>query len=403
MCKLHIIGTTGQGIGEAEENLLQNCGLVVATKRLQKMVSHLAVRCHDISPLDTAIQAIGVAITAGDVAVLASGDPLFYGIGRRLLAEFPEQVITFYPAVSAIQQASARFRMPWDDAAIISLHGRTCHHLPGLLLCHAKSLIFTDGKYSPDCIARELLQYLQLIDDTEKIENIRLSVAENIGLSDERIIHGNLLQFSKQRFAPLNVLCIRHFKKKSGFNHILGLSEDEICHSRGLITKSEVRAASLHQLRLPTTGVFWDVGAGSGSLSIEAARLNPNLTVYAIEHKEEEIHNIKKNIVKFGCYNIVPIFGRAPEVFSDLPRPNRIFVGGSSGALPDIVGWAGQNLSPGERLVINGVIAATIQSAPLLMHKHGFTVSTSAVHVTRMNSEGHAQEFNPISIMTGAR
>ncbi len=125
-----------------------------------------------------------------------------------------------------------------------------------------------------------------------------------------------------------------------------GLTEDSIQHSRGLITKNEVRAATLHQLQLPRKGVFWDIGAGSGSLSIEAARANPHLTVYAIEHKEEELENIKNNIVKFGCYNIVPIFGRAPEALVALPDPDRVFIGGSSGSLPDIVALTCQTFGP---------------------------------------------------------
>ena len=128
----------------------------------------------------------------------------------------------------------------------------------------------------------------------------------------------------------------RHAASNNDFPDALGLTEDEVVHSRGLITKSEVRAATIHQLRLPKTGVFWDVGAGSGSISIEAARSHPELTLFAIEHKMEEIANIKANIRKFGCYNIIPVFGKAPEELTDLPAPDRIFVGGSSGTLSAI-------------------------------------------------------------------
>ncbi len=155
------------------------------------------------------------------------------------------------------------------------------------------------------------------------------------------------METSKQKFSALNILCllVPKIPDNKTCSYGFGLTEDSIEHSRGLITKNEVRAATLHQLQLPAEGIFWDVGAGSGSLSIEAARSNPQLTVYAIEHKEEEIDNIKNNIVKFDCYNIVPVFGKAPESLVHLPDPNRVFIGGSSGSLPGIVELLDKRLS----------------------------------------------------------
>jgi precorrin-6Y C5,15-methyltransferase (decarboxylating) len=164
-----------------------------------------------------------------------------------------------------------------------------------------------------------------------------------------------------------------------------------------------VRAATLHRLQLPTKGILWDIGAGSGSLSIEAARSNPGLTIYAIEHKAEELENIKNNIVKFGCYNIVPVFGRAPEALDQLPDPDRVFIGGSSGSLPQIVELLDKRLSNDGRLVVNGVIEKTIQATPELMKKYGFLVTASIIKVTRTEDDGRTLDFNPITIMTGTR
>jgi precorrin-6Y C5,15-methyltransferase (decarboxylating) len=230
-------------------------------------------------------------------------------------------------------------------------------------------------------------------------------VAENIGLENEKIFCGNLLEGSKHSFSLLNVLCllVPSLPDNSSYNYRFGLTEDSIQHSRGLITKSEVRAATLHQLQLPMDGILWDIGAGSGSLSIEAARANPGLTVYAIEHKAEELENIKNNIVKFRCYNIVPVFGRAPEALDQLPKPDRVFIGGSSGSLPEIIELLDRRLNNDGRLVVNGVIEKTVQVTPELMKKYGFTVTSSVIKVSRTEADGRTLDFNPITIMTGTR
>lgn len=403
MYKLFVLGLANAVLSSAQEKILSQCRLLVGTKRFAALTAHLPGRFLEITPLPAALDAIRTALQEGNVAVLASGDPLFYGIGRRLLAEFPADTIEFHPALSSIQRACALFKIPWDDAVITSLHGRKSGHIPGLLLTHSKNLILTDKDNSPECIAGRLLDYLQLIEETALPDAITMLVAEDLGLESERLFRGTLDKASKQQFSPLNIVCLLVPKTTDTCSYRFGLCEDLIQHSRGLITKNEVRAATLHQLQLPRQGVFWDVGAGSGSLSIEAARSNPELTIYTVEHKPEELENIKNNIVKFGCYNIVPVFGRAPEALVDLPPPNRIFIGGSGGSLPAIVALADQRLVSDGRLVINGVIDKTVQEAPELMNNYGFTVTSSVLKVTRTEPDGKIFNFNPITIMTGTR
>ncbi len=410
MYKLFVLGIADSFLTSKQEEILTTCSVIVGTNRFVEMIAHLPGRFLAITPLATALDDIRPALRDGNVAVLASGDPLFFGIGRRLLSEFTEDSLQFYPALSSIQRACALFKTPWDDATITSLHGRNSDHkadsIPGLLLQHAKNIILTDSHNSPDTIARLLLDYLQLIGEKILPERIKVLVAEDLGLTSEKLFCGTLQEASKQQFSPLNILCLLVpgvSDKKAYQTFSFGLTEDSIQHSRGLITKNEVRAATLHQLQLPTTGILWDIGAGSGSLSIEAARVNPGLTVYAIEHKEEELANIKNNIVKLGCYNIVPVFGRAPEALDHLPDPHRVFIGGSSGSLPAIVALIATRLENGGRLVINGVIEKTIQAAPEAMKKHGFTVSSSTIQVTRTGPDGSSLAFNPITIMTGTR
>ncbi|MGB3209986.1 MAG: precorrin-6y C5,15-methyltransferase (decarboxylating) subunit CbiE [Desulforhopalus sp.] len=403
MSKLFILGIAEPILSAEQESILAACTLVVGTKRLIESAAHLPCRFMAITPLAAALATIRTVLEEGNVGVLASGDPLFYGIGRRLLAEFPEDTVQVYPALSSIQRACALFKIPWDGAKITSLHGRNSGHIPGLLLRNSKNLVLTDTHNSPDRIAFRLLDYLQLIGATVLPDAITVLVAEDLGLPSQKIFRGTLIEATQQQFSPLNILCLLVPKTSNTHPYRFGLTEDLIHHSRGLITKNEVRAATLHQLQLPGEGVLWDIGAGSGSLSIEAARQNPKLTVYAVEHKKEELENIKNNIVKFGCYNIVPVFGRAPEVLADLTAPDRVFIGGSSGSLPSIVAFIAKHLPGDGRLVINGVIKKTVQAAPRLMTEHGFSVTSSVVKITRTEPNGSIRDFNPITIMTGTR
>lgn len=404
MYNLFVIGIAGEIISEKKCELLQNCAHLFATSRLQELASHIPLSVHSISPVAVAVESIKEKLKTSNVAVLASGDPLFYGIGKRLLAEIESESIQFYPALSAIQRAAALCKTHWDDATILSLHGRQHPHCPGLILRHPKTILLTDKDNSPDVLSGQIRNYLQSIDETDLIADIRVWVAEDMDLPTQHLFSGNLAEASRTTFSPLNVMVVQMPVKAPGhFPSSLGLVEEEVIHSRGLITKNEVRAATIHQLRLPEKGVLWDVGGGSGSISIEAARANPKLTIYTIEHKEEEVANIKANIRKFCCYNVIPVFGKAPDSLLTLPKPDRIFVGGSSGTLSAIADIAAQHLPKDGRIVVNGVIAKTIKEAPEQLKRNNFSVETTTIQVNRTDRDNRAVTFNPITITTGVR
>ncbi len=405
MYKVSVIGISEPVLSLSQLELLDTCSLLIATGRLRDMAADFSGKIQSIAPLEQAITAIRSTLPTGNIAVLASGDPLFYGIGKRLLEEFLPGQLEFYPALSALQRACALFKTPWDDAVIVSLHGRQHHHIPGLLLKNKKTIVFTDQNNSPQIIADKINKYLQSIGHIDLIERIAFSVAENLGLPNENVFTGSLEETAKNDFSPLNILYLQrpHLQGQKQTSFDLGLTEEEISHSRGLITKNEVRAVTLHQLQLPRQGVFWDIGAGSGSISIEAARTNPRLTVYAVEHKEEELNNIKENIRRYDCFNVIPVFGRAPEVLADLPAPDRVFIGGSTGSLADIVRLVAKQLTADGHLVINGVIEKTITTAPQYMREAGFAVSRIVINVSRESQNGAVQNFNQITIMAGTR
>ncbi|PID74568.1 MAG: bifunctional cobalt-precorrin-7 (C(5))-methyltransferase/cobalt-precorrin-6B (C(15))-methyltransferase [Desulfobacterales bacterium] len=400
MHKIFVFGLSESVLPSQVLQQLTLCRHIFATPRMQTLLNGHSGHLHNISPLQKAVDTMHTLLPSSNIAVLASGDPLFFGIGKRLINEFGQQRLFFSPALSSIQRAAALFRVPWDDATILSLHGRNCSHIPGRILQQGKSFLFTDKTHSPDRISRQIKDYLQHIEEHDRLAAIRVSVAENIGTEDERIYKGSLTETAEQRFSPLNVMLVENIRP-SNIAYRLGLSEEDIQHSRGLITKNEIRAATLHHLRLPETGVFWDIGAGSGSISIESARLNPNLTLYAIEHRPEEILNIKENVRRYGCYNIIPVHGLAPESLAPLPAPDRVFVGGSKGRLAEIIAATASLLPEDGRIVVNGLTPETINKAPGLLRQHGLAVTTATIGVSRCDEFGEETQYNPITITTG--
>ncbi|MBU4327298.1 MAG: precorrin-6y C5,15-methyltransferase (decarboxylating) subunit CbiE, partial [Proteobacteria bacterium] len=265
--KVRLIGVeNGEQISDKLIDFLQNCRVLVLSKRHRTMFSSIlgqqaAKRLIPIAPVQEALTQVALELAHDDVAIFASGDPLFFGIGRTLLQVFGPERIMVYPARSSMQIAFSRFKIPWDDARFLSLHGRETDNLAASILIHDKVFLFTDHSFSPDMIARSLL-----IECGKGINSdYMVHVAENLEMDNERLHTGTLSEIAVRSFDPLNVMILLKIVPPSTAPSF-GLSEDEIAHSRGLITKNEVRAASLHALRLPRQGVFWDVGAGSGAV-----------------------------------------------------------------------------------------------------------------------------------------
>ena len=401
MYRIELIGVCGDTLAHGQRELLAGCVLVAHSRRQEPLLADFPGRRVAISPLAGLFPALEAGLQTGPVAVLASGDPLFFGIGRNLLTHFGPERLRVHPAVSAVQLACARFRIPWDDLPLISLHGRDDDNPAARILRHERVLCFTDQHHSPDALARQLLETLEACGDQPRLQGIRMRVAENLGLGDERLCAGDLPTIAAGRFAPLNMVLIEQPSAADAALPAFGLQEREIRHSRGLITKDEIRAATLHRLRLPRRGVLWDIGGGSGSLSLEAARMLPELAIYTVEKKAEEQENIRHNIRTYGAYGIRLIAGEAPEALTALPAPDRIFVGGSGTQLEAILQTAAERLQPGGRIVVNAVLASTREKACATLEALGYTVACSTLRLERDLPNGEHQEHNPITIVTG--
>jgi len=275
--------------------------------------------------------------------VLASGDPGCFGISPLLSERLGPERVTVIPNVGSVQTAFARLGVAWHDAAILSAHGRPLDGILPAALLARKAAILTDGVNTPAAIARALIETGD--------HDAKVDVFEHLDGADERHYSGRLRDVVEREFAPLNVMIIRHEGDPRAWP--LGLPEAAFAHRAGLITKAEVRAVSLSKLRLHERATLWDVGAGCGSVSIEAGALLRQGMVYAVERDEQQMGFLEANRRSFGAGNVKLVRGAAPEALSSLPQPDRVFVGGSGDGLIPTLEVAADRLSAGGRIVAN--------------------------------------------------
>jgi precorrin-6Y C5,15-methyltransferase (decarboxylating) len=329
--------------------------------------------------------------------VLASGDPLFYGIGRVLLEAIPKEDLVFLPHLSSVQLAFARIKETWNDASVVSLHGRPLQTLAAALQRReAKIAVLTDAKSHPAAIA----DFLRGMDcDAEYV----LWVCENLGGPDERVTRCSPGDLRDQSFSPLNIVVLVLADPPPPDERnlpLLGIPERVLRHRtpRGdLITKREIRLLTLCYLDLHPGEVLWDVGAGSGSVAIEAARLSPTLTVYAIERDPDALRNIAANVRTLPSPGVQIVPGMAPAVFAPLPDPDAVFIGGSGGELQAILRESLARLRPGGRLVLNCITLDSLTCAWSWFDRQGIRPEVTSVQLAHSRPLGELHRLEPDS------
>lgn len=324
--------------------------------------------------------------------VLASGDPCFYGIAPILVRALGHDRVRILPGIGSVQMAFARLGDSWQDATVLSAHGRPLLSMLRPALHEQKVAILTDERNSPEAIAEALLK--------AGSDDAKADVFEHLGGPCERHVSGRLSDLTGQEFAPLNLLVIRRERDATLF--ALGLSEEAFVHRRGMITKAEVRAVSLAALRLGTDATIWDVGAGCGSVAIEAAALAPHGEVYAIERDAEQQEYLVDNRRRFRAGNVIPVPGEAPDVLRDLPAPNAVFIGGSGGRLSGILLCCMESLRPAGRIVLNLVTLEHIGESLALLPSEGWAFEMTQVSIARTRTTAgltRLAALNPVFIL----
>ena len=288
--------------------------------------------------------------------------------------------------------------MKWDDAACVSLHGRSSEGFLTRLKGQAKVAVFTDENNSPPALAQRLVAHGEI--------GWIAWVCENLGGPDERVRRFDVGALAMCRdIGPLNVLLL--VRSDSAWRApvvIPFLHEDQFAKrmpKKGLITKREVRLLSLAAMGIRPDSVVWDIGAGSGSVSIEAALLAPKGVVYAIEVDPEGVEICRENLLAHAVDNVRVIAGRAPEALAGLEAPDAVFIGGSKGSMEEIIDIVMDRLQPGGHLVVNAITLENVAETYQALRKRRLVPDVTLLQVSRAEPLAHYLRYealNPIQI-----
>jgi len=409
MARIDVIGCDAGApttMAAPQRQLLNGCDCLLASARVLEQLDPWAGtwEMHSMEPLDTGLAWLSQQHRQGKhCVVLTSGDPLWFGLGRALLQRFPPQDLVFHPAATSMQQLFARLKRPWQDATWASLHGRAADNLVARLRRYPSALVvLTDP--GPGGLA----DVVAVLRSVQMIGCYDLWLAERLGHPTERLrqVQPDALPTDVD---PLHlVVLLRRASPRVAPLPWFGL-DDGIWRQHGdhpgLMTKREVRVLLLAELNLPPCGVMWDLGAGVGSVGLEAMRLRPRLEVHAVERRVGAVPLIRGNAVTVGCDLCrLHVYGSsALAVLHKLPDPDRVLIGGG-GARQAMVEQAAARLKPGGRIVLP---LATLEAFASVQHRlrdAGLEVHSLQAQISRgcpVGGHTRLQSLNPVLIVSG--
>jgi precorrin-6B C5,15-methyltransferase / cobalt-precorrin-6B C5,C15-methyltransferase len=403
--KLVIVGIGDDGLAgltEPARKVVLSADVILGAAATLALLEEAPGRKQALEPeMSVALKQVSEALKARRPVLVSSGDPLFYGVARYLCDRLGKDLFEVVPHVSSMQLAFARVKESWEDATLINLAGRPIEAVIDRIRTAEKIGLFSSDDFPPPKLARELLE--------RGIDYFRAYVCENLGSPDERVTQAELSDLTGMEFNALNVLILirkpnrpDRASRLSG-RRLFGNPDEAFAQAlpkRGLITHAEVRAIALAQLDIRSTSVVWDIGAGSGSVAIEAAQLAQGGMVYAVEPEPADIALIQANAEAFGVPNVKTVLGRAPEILETLPDPDAIFVGGTGRQVDAVLGGAFSRLCEGGSMAINvatieGLSAAyqKLKSLSGLVRVWNVTIARGIEQMDRLRFESIAPTF----------
>ena len=395
------MGLSPEDLTARHLRIIESADVLVGGQRLldcfKETTAHKQVIDKNIAK---AVQFIKDQMVRRSVVVLASGDPLFFGIGSILIKALGPDNVDIYPNVSSVAAAFARIKEPWSQVKVISLHGRKNDEAIIKALNEGKTVaVFTDPTNNPSRIAKRLI--------AADFVFMKMCVLESLGNSTERFDWYHLEQASEMTFSEPNLLILKRISGEGGMEKTahLGIPDQYFDHEKGLITKSEIRAVSLAKLQLGPGQILWDLGAGSGSISIEASVLVRDGQIIAVEKNEKRIAQIRTNIEQFKVTNVEIVQAVLPDGLDDLAPPDRIFIGGGGQNLKEIIKKAVSFLRVNGIVVINTVLLPNVFAATETLETLGFKTSMVQVQVNHSRQMPWAERLeaqNPVWIISGS-
>lgn len=400
--KIHVIGVGSDGLTgltARARTLLQEAALVLGSESTLELVPELTAQRMPIGAnLQEIVNTLETNLGKKRMVVVAGGDPLFYGVARYLCDRIGKEHFEVIPHVSSMQLAFARVKESWEEAFLTNLATHALENVLDRIRTAEIVGLFPSEAEDPAAIARQLL--------ARGLDYFRAFVCENLGAPDERVTQGELSDLVDMDFSPLSVMILKRKpdrpdqQRSAARFRRFGNPDDVFAQSRpksGLITQAEVRAIALAQLDVQPASVVWDIGAGSGSVAIEAAQLAHLGMVYAIEQDVADHHLIVANAQTFGVKNLTAIHGTAPGVFAGLPAPDAVFVGGTGHEVARILEAAFQALRPGGRLVINVASLESLNTTYGVLKRLASPVQALLVNLARGNEQLETLRFEAVN------
>ena len=331
---------------------------------------------------------------AENAVLVYSGDTGFYSGASSMMKKLEALGVRarVLPGLSSIQLLAAALGRPWQGWNLVSAHGRTCDPVAECMQGRP-TFFLTGGSEDPATLCAQLA--------AEGFGDVQGVVGQCLGTPEEKLFRGSVKELAVGRFNSLSVLLVEAVEGLP--RRAPGLPDEAFERGDVPMTKQEVRAAVLAKLAVRPEDILWDVGAGTGSVSVELALAAPRGRVYAVECRPEGCALIKANREKFRTRNLVLVEGLAPAALSDLPAPDAVFIGGSKGSLAAIVD-AALDKNPDARICVSAIALETLSAAVAALTAKGRTVQVSQIAVSRAKAVGGLHLMmaqNPIYLITG--
>lgn len=401
MLKVNIIGI-GPGnpdlLTGAARQAIAESNILIGDKRMLSAFADSGKTVYDTIKTSAIADIAAKADPAKDVlAVLVSGDVGFFSLAKTISGKLPDCECVRYCGISSLVYFASKLQLSWDDAKIVSMHGRD-QNLVAAVAQNKKVFSLTGGEHSPQALCKQLCEH--------GMGQVTVYVGENLSYPEEKITQGTAEEISALNFPSLSVMMLLNDEANGFVPTVHGLADDLFMRSKVPMTKQEVRSVSMSKLMPKATDVIYDIGAGTGSCSVELALIAKQGKVWAFERNPVAVELLGKNKELFGLSNLEIIAGEALENIKTMPAPDCVFVGGSGGDLCEMLDVIYAKNSKC-RVVINAITVETLAQVAAYYKEHeDYSLEIVNVFVARGKHLGSYNLMiaqNPVYVMTALK